>query len=100
MLSETDVLTVVILIHVKNSLCLYPNLESVPDITTMAPQWVYAAGNCWVPFDYVTNSAIERLWRVGADGNLNVGGYLAYINTAGLYMLQHNTKRTITRTGC
>ena len=66
----------------------------------MAPRWVYAAGSSWVPFPDAANYQIEQIFRTGGEGNINVPGFNAYINTVRLYMWQPGLQRKICRTGC
>ena len=66
----------------------------------MAPRWVYAAGNSWVPFNDAANYKIEEMFRYGGEGNVHVPGLSAYINTVRLYMWQPGLRRKICRTGC
>ncbi|KAI8891312.1 hypothetical protein K501DRAFT_166477 [Backusella circina FSU 941] len=64
-------------------------------------QWVYAIGSAWIPFDSITQSHIEQLWKSNASdwipsANYNFYGPV-YIDIPHLWLLHHGIAYTIAR---
>lgn len=65
----------------------------------MAVQWVYQAGNTWVPFDGQNNRVLEQCWKLYRNGQVIVNRLPAYVYPRQLQMLVNNsTWVTIVRT--
>ncbi|KAI7886439.1 hypothetical protein K492DRAFT_190100 [Lichtheimia hyalospora FSU 10163] len=62
--------------------------------------WVYEAGNTWVPFDCNNNRALEQFWRSSRNGRVIVNCLPAYVYPRRLQMFVNNsTWVRIGRTG-
>ncbi|CDH59227.1 predicted protein [Lichtheimia corymbifera JMRC:FSU:9682] len=67
----------------------------------MTFQWVYQAGNTWVPFDGNNNRVLEQFWRSSRNGQVIVNRLPAIVYPRQLQMLvNNNTWVRIVRTGC
>lgn len=65
----------------------------------MTFQWMYQAGNTWVPFESDANHAIENLWRSYSNGYVQFGNQNAYIHVVNeLFMILNKSRVAITRT--
>lgn len=67
----------------------------------MPVQWVYQAGNNWIPFDPQANASIENIWRSGTAAQVYVASMqgLVLVNGPGLYAQHCYTRIPIARTG-